>query len=165
MLARAMTYRLTDEPGGLGLSCNGAGLMLAGVPLLRKSETGFVPRPAHAIAALIDAAYDGDERPGRLQSSLTLIADALNRGDLARATMAAVLSETPEISPQAAIRLAKTDRELAKYNFNPAEPRGARARWTRDGDDSTEIELRDLESAKQRTDPVGLLRAEVQAIL
>ncbi len=50
------TFRLTNEPGGLGLSCTEAGLSLAGVPLLRKSEMGFVPRPAAEIEALVRAA-------------------------------------------------------------------------------------------------------------
>jgi len=50
---------------------------------------------------LIKAAYGADPGPGRLQPSLHAIADALNRGDLARATMLAVLSRTPELSPDA----------------------------------------------------------------
>jgi hypothetical protein len=52
--------RLTNEPGGLGLSCTPHGVALAGVPLLRKTQAGFVPRPATEIAALLKAAYGED---------------------------------------------------------------------------------------------------------
>ena len=51
-------FRLTNEPGGLGLSCTKSGLSLAGVPLLQKSETGFVPRSATEIEALGRALSD-----------------------------------------------------------------------------------------------------------
>jgi len=45
-------YRLTNEPGGLGLSCTAAGLLLAGTPLLRKTATGFAPRSVAEVASL-----------------------------------------------------------------------------------------------------------------
>ena len=38
-------FRLTNAPGGLGLSCTPTGVSLAGVPLLRQTQAGFVPRP------------------------------------------------------------------------------------------------------------------------
>ena len=53
-------YRLTNEPGGLGLSCTAAGLSLAGTPLLRSTEAGFAPRPGAEIASLMKAAYGAD---------------------------------------------------------------------------------------------------------
>jgi hypothetical protein len=49
-------FRLTTEPGGLGLNCTPEGVSLAGVPLLRKTRAGFVPRPAAEIASLPEAA-------------------------------------------------------------------------------------------------------------
>jgi hypothetical protein len=56
-------FRLTNEPGGLGLSCTSAGVSLAGVPLLHSTRARFVPRPAAEIATLLKAAYgaDGDQ--------------------------------------------------------------------------------------------------------
>jgi hypothetical protein len=56
-------FRLTDEPDGLGLSCTPGGVSLAGVPLLRKTQAGFVPRPDSEIACLLKAAYG--EKPLR----------------------------------------------------------------------------------------------------
>ncbi len=76
-------FRLTNEPGGLGLSCTPAGLALAGVPLLRSTPAGFVPRPASDIRALLKAAYGADGDPSRLHSRLGAIARALNNGDFA----------------------------------------------------------------------------------
>jgi hypothetical protein len=103
-----------------------------------------------------------------LQSRLGKIAQALNSGYFAEAMIAAVHTRTPEFSPAAALRLAKADRELAKYNYNPAEPRDWRGRWTRDGSTgpenipSPEIE-RDEAASEQRenasataTDATGL---------
>jgi hypothetical protein len=76
-------FRLTNEPGGLGLSCTPAGVSLAGVPLLRRSHAGFVPRPASEITSLLKAAYG--ENPTALPSRLGVTAQALNDGDFAKA--------------------------------------------------------------------------------
>jgi len=132
-LDRGMTrmFRLTNGSDGLGLSCTPAGVSLAGVPLLRRTRAGFVPRPAPEIASLLKAAY-GDGSTG-LQSRLDAIAQALNRGDFTSAMIVAVHTRTPELSPEAAMRLAKTEQELTKYNYNPNEPRDWHGRWTRDG--------------------------------
>jgi hypothetical protein len=126
-------FRLTDEPGGLALNFSSAGLFLAGVPLLRKTEAEFRQRPASEIASLMRAAYGTDVDQGRLQSSLGLIARALNSGDLALAAIAAVQTRTPELSSQAATRLVEVEKELTKYNYNPDEPRDLHGRWTNDG--------------------------------
>jgi hypothetical protein len=126
-------FRLTNEPGGLGLSCTPAGVALAGVPLLHRRRAGFVPRRASEIASLLKAAYGGDRDPSWFYSRLGAIAQALNGGDFALAAIATVHTRTPELSPEAALRLAKVDEELTKYNFNPDEPRDWHGRWTREG--------------------------------
>jgi hypothetical protein len=123
------TFRLTNESDGLGLSCTSSGLSLAEVPLLRKTGAGFEPRPGPEVAALIETAYGAD--PTRLQSSLDGIAQALNRGDFAQATISAVLTRSPELSSKAAARLATVEKILTKYNRD--EPRDWHGRWTRDG--------------------------------
>ncbi len=120
-------FRLTNEPGGLGLSCSPAGLVLAGVPLLRRTAAGFVLRPPREIAALIEAAYGADGATG-LRSSLGAIAHALNSRDFARAAIAAVHTRTPELGPEATARLARVEEKLTKYD--PDEPRDWHGRWT-----------------------------------
>jgi hypothetical protein len=124
-------FRLTNEPGGLGLSCTPAGVSLAGVPLLRRTEAGFVPRPGSEVALLLKAAYG--ENPTALPSRLGVIAQALNNEDFAKAMIAAVHTRTAELTPEAAARLANAEQELTKYNYNPDEPRDWHGRWTRDG--------------------------------
>ena len=124
-------FRLTNEPDGLGLSCTPAGLSLAGVPLLRRTQTGFVPRPAYEVASLLKAAYGEDST--RLQSRLGVIAQALNRGDFAAAMITAVHTRTPELSRESAMRLVNAEQKIKKYNYSPDEPRDWHGRWTRDG--------------------------------
>lgn len=126
-------FRLTNEPGGLGLSCTPAGVSLAGVPLLRSTRAGFVPRPAREIASLLKAAYGADRDPSWFHSRLGAIAQALNGGDFILAATAAVHTRTPELSAEAAIRLSRVEEVLSKYNYNPDEPRDRHGRWTRDG--------------------------------
>ena len=125
------TYRLTNEPEGLGLSCTAAGLSLAGTPLLRRSDGGFVPRSAMEIGSLLKAAYGADGDANLLESSLQAIARALNGGDLARAAITAVLTRTPELSVEAARRLAAANDNLTKYD--PDQPRDWHGRWATDG--------------------------------
>jgi hypothetical protein len=124
-------FRLTNEPGGLGLSCTSAGLSFAGVPLLRKTDAGFTPRRTDEIESLVGAAGGEDIDPAALSRSLKAIAVALNRGDLAYAMTAAVLTRLPELDWEAAARLAKADEWLAKYD--PDEPRDWLGRWTTGG--------------------------------
>lgn len=119
-------FRLTNEPGGLGLSCSPAGVALAGVPLLRSTQAGFVPRSTSEITSLLKAAYGED--PTGLQSRLNAIAQALNRGDFGFAAIAAVQTRTPELGREAAARLLNAERELIKYD--PNEPRDWHGRWT-----------------------------------
>jgi len=105
-------YRLTDEPGGLPL---------AGAPLLRRTEAGFLPRPAAEIASLMKAAFGEAGDASRLASSLPAIARALNGGELARTAIAVVLTRTTELSADAARGLAAANDNLTKCD--PNEPR------------------------------------------
>jgi hypothetical protein len=127
------TFRLTNEPGGLGLSCSPVGLALAGVPLLRKTAAGFEPRPASEIATLTKAAYGANGGPILLQSRLEAIAQALNNTDFGLAAIAAVQMRIPELSSESAARVVRAEEKLSKYNYNPNEPRDWHGRWTRDG--------------------------------
>ena len=121
-------FRLSDETGGLGLSCTESGVSLAGAPLLRRTALGFISRPKAEVGALMKAAY-GDAFGGAdLSPRLAVVADALNKGDLGRARIAAVHLQLPEISWDRAMRIARTEEALAKYD--PDEPRDWRGRWT-----------------------------------
>lgn len=125
-------FRLESDTGGLGLSCTSRGISLAGVPLLRLTPSGFAPRPADEIGALIKRAYSRDIDPADLATGLDVIAQALNRDDLGRAMIAALRLRLPELDWKGATRIAKAHDALIKYN--PDELRDARGRWTRDGE-------------------------------
>ena len=64
--------------------------------------------------------------------SVKLVANALNKGDMAKAMMTAVLMRLPD--PGDPIRIADEDGVLAKGGFDPDEPRDERGRWTNGGD-------------------------------
>jgi hypothetical protein len=74
------------------------------------------------------AAYGLDEGRTQLSPGLDVLAQALNRGDLGLAMIAAVQLKLPPLSWQGAIRIARADDLLAKYNSS--EPRDWRGRWT-----------------------------------
>jgi len=125
------TFRLTNEPGGLGLNCSPAGLSLAGVPLLYKSEDGFALRSPDEIEALVEAAYGVDAIAPELLRGFDAVARALSRGDVALAMTAAVMTRLPELDWNGAARLATAEQRLRK-NYNPFEPRDWHGCWTDD---------------------------------
>ncbi len=122
-------FRLTNDPGGLGVGCDSTGLTLAGVALLQKGARGFEPRTTDEIEALLEQAYpELAERP-QVSGGLEVVADALNAGDLTKAMIAAVFLRLPELNWDAAVRVARTDDTLAKQ-YDAEEPRDERGRWT-----------------------------------
>jgi hypothetical protein len=125
------TFGLSDEPGTLGLSCSQKGLALAGVPLLRHAEHGFVPRSPTEIARLLGAAYDIDADVSAVMAGLAVIARALNGGDTVRAMIAAAQLKLPALDWDGAVRIARADDALPKYSSN--QPRDWHGRWTTGG--------------------------------
>ncbi|MBB6250464.1 hypothetical protein [Nitrospirillum iridis] len=119
-------YRLSNGPGGLGVSCTAEGLALAGVPLLAKAPGGFQARPAAEVALLLKRT--GIEPRAAVPPGLAKIADALNRGDMVQAMIRAVHLRLPELDWDAAVRLAQANDNLAKYS--PDQPRDWHGRWT-----------------------------------
>ncbi len=61
-------FRLTNEPGGLGLSCTPEGVSLAGVPLLRKTQAGFAP-PQNRLLDWQRYEYKSPQEGGHLASA------------------------------------------------------------------------------------------------
>jgi hypothetical protein len=118
--ASERVFKLSNYPGSLGLSCDEDGLELAGVPLLNKTNQGFIARPANEIEHLIASAYGADTFSDLTMTRLEAVARALNAGELAYAMTAAVLLKFPELDWNGAARLAQAD-DLLKYD--PDEPR------------------------------------------
>lgn len=150
-------FRLSDQSGGLGLSCDASGLELAGVPLLRQDAHGLAPRPAEEVAALLRVAY-GEYAPVVPASGLRTVAEAQNQGELAKAMIAAVHLRLPELDADSAVRVILADDtldrgELVKYD--PDQPRDDHGRWAADGegDASTETSGTTSQPALHETTP------------
>jgi hypothetical protein len=120
-------FRL-DGGMGAGLTCACEGVALAGVPLLHKSVTGFRPRSADEIDALVQSAFDGAVNASGLSPGLQVIADALNRGNIGRAMIAALHLKLPEMDQHGVGRIAKVQQALIKYDRD--QPRDWHGRWT-----------------------------------
>jgi hypothetical protein len=132
-----LMFKLDQNPKGRGLRCDGDGLFLGCDPLLQQNRQGkFEPRPVAELQRILDRSYGGESDWDSRIRSVKLVADALNKGEMARAMMTAVLMRLPD--PGGAIRIADVDGVLAKAGFNPDEPRDARGRWTTEGDSGTD---------------------------
>jgi hypothetical protein len=125
-------FRLAAETETRGLRCDLDGLSLAGVALLRKTAEGFASRRDDEVGALLLAAYGEVFDTQRLTRALSATAAALNRGDLALATIAAVHLRLPTLGKAEASRIAAVEDFLRKYN--PDQPRDWHGRWTTEGD-------------------------------
>jgi len=124
-------FRLADDAAGMGLRCSAEGVSLAGTPLLRETVSGFEPRQAADLEALLEAAYGVGVDPAPVSARLAVAARALNQGDLARAMVATVQMRLPSLDQAAVRRLSRAEQALkglAKYDAD--EPRDWHGRWT-----------------------------------
>lgn len=151
-------YRLSDEPRQFGLSCSDRGLTLAGVPLLRQTETGFQPRPVWEVDRLLGRAYLTGIDVNVVMGGLGSVARFLNDGEMARAMIAAVLLKLPELDWDGAARIAHADDTLAKAGFDPDESRDSHGRWTTDGSFSASLANDHLRAPGRADNPPHLGR-------
>ena len=109
-------------------------------------------RPPAAIAALIEAAYGEVLDAVAIGNGLGAVARAIEAGDLARASIAAVHLRLPSLADEAAMeRLARADR-LLKAGFDPDEPRNERGRWTAEGGGAADAPVRVADSGQIMSD-------------
>lgn len=134
-MRQPLMFKLDQNPEGSGLRCDSGGLFLGRDALLKRDRNGkFEARPVAEFQAIFGRAYREESNWESRIRSVHLIADALNKGDIARAMMTAVLMRLPDPAEVT----ADTEGVLAKANFNPDEPRDERGRWTSDGSTDTE---------------------------
>jgi hypothetical protein len=102
-----------------GASCNAQGVFIGHVPLLEKVDGRWTPRRATELNDELTACYRLTVEIAAKANALSLIAHALNRGDLAMAAIAAVQMQIPD-PPRLAKRQEKPEdivrraRELAR---------------------------------------------------
>jgi hypothetical protein len=122
-----------DNRLGVNLTKHG-GPTLGPLRLLRKTQSGFVPRPAEELSAILRLGsghpFDFASREGVLK----VLADALNKDDWTKAAVALAHLRLPNLPDEEfANRLEAAD-TLWKANFDPLEPRDECGRWTCEGD-------------------------------
>ena len=134
-MGQQLLFKLDQNPNGRGLRCDAEGLFLGRDALLQRDRDGnFEARPVGELRKVLHRAYGDDANWESHVRSVKLVAAALNKGDLARAMMTAVLMRLPE--PGSPISIADVDGVLAKAGFDPDEPRDEQGRWTTDGSES-----------------------------
>ncbi|HTH99134.1 MAG TPA: hypothetical protein VL574_17075 [Stellaceae bacterium] len=140
-------FFLSERISDFTLSCGSVGLMLAGVPLLKRRVDRFSPRSDDEIDCLLRHAYDlPAEAPSpavSVRGGLAGVVQALNDGDMARAQVGAVLLKLPALDWVGAIHIVRADQLLTK-NYNPEESRDWRGRWTNGGEAAADIATRPL---------------------
>jgi hypothetical protein len=132
------TFRLIPPeergPDARGLSLDAEGLVLGPhVKLIYPVGSGarrtYVARTLPEVKTLLCVAYGQPVPIERITAGLRAVVNALNRGDLCTANIAAVLLALPDLpDANATNRLARADAALRK--FNPEERRDDYGRWT-----------------------------------
>jgi len=155
-----LLFKLDQNPKGRGLRCDGDGLFLGSDPLLhRNNEGNFEARPAGELRKVFGNIYGAESDWDSRIRSVKLVANALNKNDMARATMTAVLMRLPD--PGGPIRITDVDGVLAKAGFDPDEPRDEHGRWTNGGGSATSTTTRSAPRRDPRIQLAGDFRSDV----
>ncbi|HTW35643.1 MAG TPA: hypothetical protein VMD53_13575 [Rhizomicrobium sp.] len=158
-MGQQLLFKLDQTPNGRGLRCDADGLFLGREALLqRDAEGNFEARPADELQKILGRAYGYDANWESRVRSVKLVALALNKGDLARAMVTAVLMRLPE--PGSPISIADVDGVLAKAGFDRDEPRDERGRWTTDGNEVGESAA---PNARHRVQPADSSTSGIEA--
>jgi len=143
-MRQPLMFKLDQRPTGRGLRCDGSGLFLGCNALLQRDPAGnFEARPIGALLKILGRTIGDETNWESHVRSVTLVADALNKGEMARAMMIAVLMRLPD--PEDPIDDSDFEHILAKAGFNPDEPRDERGRWTAVGNSGAEFDIDDHE--------------------
>jgi hypothetical protein len=165
-----LMFKLDQNPKGRGLRCDGDGLFLGRDALLQKDDEGnFKARPDSELQNTLSRIYGGETAWDSQIRSVKLVANALNKRDMARAMMTAVLMRLPDPGTP---RMADTEGAFAKAGYDPEEPRDERGRWTDgSGENATRdtmhrdprIQLADAGMSDAANDPVAEAAARAAA--
>ena len=136
-------FKLAERRGAnCGVHCSEEGLYLGGVSLIERNDgVGYQLRDAAELEMLLGAAYESPPDLARSVARLESVLGYLQQGDLPLAQIAALQLQFSELREDRLAGLARTD-ELLKANFNPAQPRDDKGRWTGDGDAAAVLPVR-----------------------
>lgn len=116
------SFAVSAAPSADGVSCNAQGVFIGHVPLLERVDGHWIPRRAAELNDEPTTCYRLPVEIAAKANALSLIAHALNRGDLAMAAIAAVQMQLPD-PPRLAKRQEKPEdivlraRELARSSL------------------------------------------------
>ena len=169
-----LMFKLDQNPEGRGLRCDSDGLFLGREALLRRDDEGnFEAQPDAKLEKMFGQTYGNEKSWESRIRSVKLVASALNKGDMARAMMTAVLMRLPDSGSP--VRTVDIGGVLAKAGYNPEEPRDERERWTNGGSADasvtpssphrdSRIQLADDARSEAAGDPVAEAVARAAAI-
>ena len=136
-MLRSLMFKLDKPPIIAICAATPAAFFWGRNALLQQDEEGsFRARPAADLRIVFNSLYGDEADWDSSIRSVGLVAKALNKGDMARATMTAVLMRLPD--PDGPIGFAGLSGGLAKAGFNPDEPRDERGRWTYGGNNGND---------------------------
>jgi hypothetical protein len=107
VLSGIRSFSLSPSRSRTGVSCDPEGVFVGDVPLLTRSAGQWVVRPLPALNDELSESFQLPIDASRKLGALTLIATALNRGDLAMAAIATVQMQFPD--PPSVEHDAETD--------------------------------------------------------
>ena len=111
-------FAVSSAQSANGISCNEQGVFIGPVPLLEKTDGRWTPRRAAELNDELTTCYRLPIEIAAKANALSLIAHALNRGDLAMAAIAAVQMQIPDPPRLAKQRvpeeIVRRARELAR---------------------------------------------------
>jgi hypothetical protein len=116
-----------------GVSCGENGPRIGPIHLLKRTERGFEPRWVGELDFVLSAAMNRPVHFTSKMGGLKAAADALEKGDLARAMLVTQFMWLPSLPDEDALRRAVDADSLAKSGFNPDQPRDEDGRWSSGG--------------------------------
>ncbi len=126
-------FKLAESRGSTeGLYCGREGLFLGPSALIEHWEGAYRVRPQDEVTVLLAAAYEPAPDVRDCLVRLPQVAAALEKGDLARAMIAALHLTLGEIPEERLPRLVVAE-DLLKHGFNSNQPRDWHGRWSIDG--------------------------------
>jgi hypothetical protein len=125
--------RLAPATDKFGVSCDENGPRIGPVQLLKRTERGFEPRWVGEVDFVLSAAMNRPVHFASKMGGLKAAADALEKGDLARAMLVTQFMWLPSLPDEGALQRAVEADSLTKAGFNPDQPRDDGGRWTDGG--------------------------------
>jgi hypothetical protein len=125
--------RLEQPNDPLGVSCDEHGPSIGPIRLLKQTSHGFEPRWIPELEFVLSTAFGRPMQLAGKMRGLRAVADALEKGDLARAMLVTQFMWLPSLPDERAFHRAITADTLAKAGFNPDQPRDEQGRWAGDG--------------------------------